>query len=274
MAVLQMQHIQICALKSKRKHLLEFLQRRGVVELIDGPEPDDIFQKADVSQTKAALEREILAARRALEVLDQVSPEKTSMLASLNGRTILKPEQYDDFSHKASDVAAVASRLATLEREIGENQSEILKAEASIESLKPWMKLDISMRFHGTRKTSAFIGSFPEPLRYDEILAKLAALVPEVGPADIEIISTSNDQTCVFILTGKPDTKAYEEALRAMGFARPASPSDIPPAEQVETLKARIAEAEAALEDHHQGGAGGDCRICKRPVGSQVPHRL
>ena len=84
------------------------------------------------------------------------------------------------------------------------------------------MKLDISMRFHGTRKTSAFIGSFPEPLRYDEILAKLAALAPEAGPADIEIISTSNDQTCVFILTGKPDTKAYEEALRAMGFARPA----------------------------------------------------
>ena len=33
MAVLQMQRITICALKKDRKQLLEFLQRKGVVEI-------------------------------------------------------------------------------------------------------------------------------------------------------------------------------------------------------------------------------------------------
>ncbi len=252
MAVLQMQHIQICALKSNRKRLLEFLQRRGVVELIDGPEADDVFQKDDVTPVRAALEREIQAARRALEVLERLAPEKTSMLASLNGRTVLKPEVYDAFEEKAPEVAAVAARLDALEREIGDRQAEILKTETAIEALQPWVRLDISMQFGGTRKTAAFIGSLPEPMRYDEIVARLAALAPDAGPAAVEIISTSNDQTCIFLLTGRPDAKAYEDALRAMGFARPASATSVPPAEQLTRYKAQIADCRQAIESARQ----------------------
>ena len=49
MAVLQMQRITICALKKDRKQLLEFLQRKGVVEITNEISEDDVFHKMDVS---------------------------------------------------------------------------------------------------------------------------------------------------------------------------------------------------------------------------------
>ena len=44
MAVLQMQKLYICALKSNRKQLLEDLQRRGLVQIEASGEEDPLFQ--------------------------------------------------------------------------------------------------------------------------------------------------------------------------------------------------------------------------------------
>ena len=48
MAVLQMQRINICALKKDRKQILEVLQRRGVVEPCDLKAEDELFQQENV----------------------------------------------------------------------------------------------------------------------------------------------------------------------------------------------------------------------------------
>ena len=45
MAVLQMQRINICALKKDRKQILEILQRRGVVEPCDLKTDDALFEQ-------------------------------------------------------------------------------------------------------------------------------------------------------------------------------------------------------------------------------------
>ena len=57
MAVLQMQRITICALKKDRKQLLEFLQRKGVVEITNEISEDDVFHKMDVSIAVSLLEK-------------------------------------------------------------------------------------------------------------------------------------------------------------------------------------------------------------------------
>ena len=53
MAIMQMQRIQICALKKDRKKILELLQRRGIVEIDERIEPDALVTKTDTSQTRA-----------------------------------------------------------------------------------------------------------------------------------------------------------------------------------------------------------------------------
>ena len=53
MAVLQMQRISIYALRKDRKPILEWIQRRGAVEINDALEEDNVFQRMDVSTQKA-----------------------------------------------------------------------------------------------------------------------------------------------------------------------------------------------------------------------------
>ena len=65
MAVLQMQRISIYALRKDRKPILEWIQRRGAVEINDALEEDNVFQRMDVSTQKAQIEKNIAASKQA-----------------------------------------------------------------------------------------------------------------------------------------------------------------------------------------------------------------
>ena len=56
------------------------------------------------------------------------------------------------------------------------------------------------------------------------------------------------DQTCVFIVAPRAEAAAVDEALRAIGFTRPASPPAESPAERKKLLEAEIARANEAIE--------------------------
>ena len=59
MAVLQMQHISICALKKDRKKILELLQRMEMIEICDVMKEDILFQKMDLSNSKTIFEKNV-----------------------------------------------------------------------------------------------------------------------------------------------------------------------------------------------------------------------
>ncbi|HKM32806.1 MAG TPA: V-type ATP synthase subunit I, partial [Oscillospiraceae bacterium] len=80
MAVLQMQRISICGLKKERKRLMEFLQRQGNVEINENLPQNAIFQKMDFSAAISALDRNVVIAQSALEILKSYVPEKTAFL--------------------------------------------------------------------------------------------------------------------------------------------------------------------------------------------------
>ena len=62
MAVLAMKQIRICALAADRKPLMELVQRRGVIELRDGPADDETFSRPETSAEAAQFQRSITAA--------------------------------------------------------------------------------------------------------------------------------------------------------------------------------------------------------------------
>lgn len=248
MAVLQMQRISIYALRKNRKPILEWIQRCGAVEINDVLEEDSVFRRIDMTAQKTQFEKNIAASKQALDVLHQYMPEKKSLFASLEGRKEIPAEQYDAFREKSDSVLHVVHRLNELSKDIADSQGTIQKLQTQIEALNPWVNLDVSMRIQGTKCTASFVGTLPTAYTEPVLVENLALLVPKV-PLHVDVISTSQEQTCIFLLCNRRDVPAVEEALRTLGFAKPASPSKTPPAERMQTLQGRIEEQQKAMQE-------------------------
>lgn len=248
MAVLQMQRISIYALRKNRKPILEWIQRCGAVEINDVLEEDSVFRRIDMTAQKTQFEKNIAASKQALDVLHQYMPEKKSLFASLEGRKEIPAEQYDAFREKSDSVLHVVHRLNELSKDIADSQGTIQKLQTQIEALNPWVNLDVSMRIQGTKCTASFVGTLPTAYTEPVLEENLALLVPKV-PLHVDVISTSQEQTCIFLLCNRRDAPAVEEALRTLGFAKPASPSKTPPAERMQTLQGRIEEQQKAMQE-------------------------
>ncbi len=244
MAVLQMQKISIYALKKDRKAILEYLQRRGVVEITDPETESGVFAQADTQQQRSLLEKNITAAGQAMEVLSGYAKGKKGLLSSFEGRRELTADQYEAAAARIPETRETAERILSLSREIAESRAEIQRLQTQIDALSPWLSLDIPMQFKGTKRTRVFVGTLPEERTLEQVLTGLAEEAPKVSGIHAEILSTSADQTCLFVICGRKDAFAMEAALRGIGFSYPASPSDKPSKEQCEGLRARIAQAQ------------------------------
>ncbi len=257
MAVLQMQRINICALKKDRKQILETLQRRGVVEINDLLKEDSVFKKTDLSSSQTIFEKNATLTQEALNTLEQYAPRKESMFAKLNGKREISVNNYYTFSDEKEELVRVAHRINSLSREIAENKAEILKLQARNESLTPWLNLDIPMTFKGTKYTSAFIGTLESKKTLEDIYLLLAENAPDLESIYAEIISSSSEQTCIFLICRKSEYNKLDEALRKIGFARPSSPSKKAPSqlktaveEKINILKREIEKAQEEIKSY------------------------
>ena len=244
MAMLQMQRISIYAMKKDRKPILEFLQRRGNIEINDMLKEDIVFHKTDVTVAKAGFDKNVLAAKEAVDILNNYVPEKKSKFSALYGRKEVSTEIYNAFRDKHEESVRIANRILRLSRDISENKAEILRLQAQVEILTPWIDLDIPMNFAGTKNTSCFIGTLPNEWTLDAIYEKLS----QDMPLSIEIISASKDQTCIFVLSEKEKASTVYEALREIDFSNPSITFDKAPSEQQEYLEGLLAEAKDSME--------------------------
>ena len=245
MAVVPMEHLYLCALKKDKKQLLEQLQRMGVVEIADFLSEDSTFSRSDPAEILAHFDRRIAVIAKALDVLDNYAPVKESMFASLAGRDVLDEGNYLAFKEKKDTLNHMSARLVTLEKTIVEASSQIIKQQAKMDAIIPWLSLPVPMSFDGTRTTAAIIGSLPGQMTQEDIATAVATADPTVDPLDIAVISTGKDMTYVMILCPKKIGAACEEALRTIGFTRPSSTAKEIPAQYSEKLTARIDQAQA-----------------------------
>lgn len=251
MAVVPMERIRICALKKERKPILETLQRRGVIELCDVPEEEQVFVKTDVSESASHLTRHKMMALQALEILEQAAPEKKSMLSAFQGRKTVTSDKYDGFVDVKREAKQTARKIVDLSKSIQENKAEVIKLRLQQEALEPWKSLDVPLNFSGTRSTAAFIGILPGAWEESAVYEAFA----ELAPLEVEILSIVKDQTFMFLLCLKKHSERMMELLRMNGFAKPGVQSILPPVKQQEkcdketaSLKKEIADAAAELK--------------------------
>ena len=252
MAVLQMQRMSICALKKDRKAILEKIQSMGVMEINHVLDEDEDFRRMDTANARSSFEKAANSADRALEILNEYAPVKTSMLSSLEGKKLVDAKVHEEVIRKREELLKVVSQIQVLDKEKAENKAEILKLENRIESLVPWLSLDIPMNATGTKKTSVILGSIPGLADISGIYEILADAAPEVEAADAYVISSGQDMTCIAVICLKQEEQSIEEALRSRGFSRIAQNSAKTPAGETEELKQEIKEKENRISQIEQ----------------------
>ena len=248
MAVLQMQKISICALKRDRKAILELLQSQGVMEVSQVKDDEGMLSRMDTVSSRQLFEKNALTADHALDILQTYVPEKTSMFSSLEGKALKDAKTFSSVAQNSEKILEDGKQILALSKQIAEDKANISKLEGQIESLAPWMQLDVPMSYTGTKKTVILIGTMPEMVTLEQLYQLAAEKAPEVENLDIQIISSSQEQTCLTAVCMREDQPKLEEALRTSGFAKPSQMIDEVPAKWAENLKLQIEDLTSDLE--------------------------
>ena len=247
MAIVSMRHLTLYGLKKDRKSIMELLQRRGVVEITPCPVEDERYQPPDVSAARAVFDKRIHVMTQALAVLEREVDFPSSMFSSREGRRPITVEDYESFASDRDEIFDVAEQLNTLDRQITEQQADIIKCRTQQEALTPWKDLDIPLSTTGTTSTAVLIGSLPQEYSTETLLSVLAEKLPETD-VSLEILRATPEQTCLFLLCLKPDADAVLAVLNNLGFARPAVTGRQPTAAMLAQLDEQIAKDEQGIE--------------------------
>ena len=234
-----MKKVSIFALREDRKAILEGLQAIGIVEIESEKEAKQGFVREDKAKAAETFDRASETAAKALKVLDESCPEKKGLLSSLSGRREVTIAEFDAFSGRAQQVLSDCNRVIELDKERVEAAAEILRKRVNIAQLEPWKELDVPFCFDSTEKTAAFIGTLPRSYTEIQLAEQLAAADNEIV-FDIEIVSTSPSQTCIFVICPIEDRERMQSALRMLGFARPVGGFKSVPKDKINRLNGEI----------------------------------
>ena len=240
MAVLQMQKVSICALKRDRKAILEKIQSMGIMEVSQIQEDTQGLEKMNTQTARSMFEKNAASADMALGILAEYVPEKSSMFASLEGKKLVDKASFDQAVERKDKIMSVASSVISQQKKIGEYRANIQKLENQMESLEPWMNLDVPMAFRGTKRAAFLPGSFSQELTLEEIYGMILEDAQETAGAYVNILSSGKDGTYVAVLCLREDEEKVEEALRKGGFSRPSQLTAQVPARAKESLQNQI----------------------------------
>lgn len=257
MAILQMQRLSICAMKKDRKAILEQLQVWGVMEVNTSITDEEFLKKMDTSDARQQFEKNAALADKALEVLGEYIPEKTSMLSGLAGKDLVDKNDYETVMLRKEEILKKVNAVIALQKTVAEQNAAIQKREVQAEALTPWLDLDVPMNYRGTSSTSIIIGALNSVMDLNQIYTAIAAGAPELEAIDIQIISTDRDQTYIAAACRKKESARMEEVLRSIGFSRPSFIVTKVPSEQkkqledeINSLQEEIARKESSIREY------------------------
>lgn len=240
MAVLQMQRVSICALKKDRKGILEKIQSLGIMEMNQVAGDEEGFAKMDTVNARQSFEKTAHLTEAALQILEEYAPQKQSMLAGLAGKDLVSQEEFDEAAAKKKKVISDANALIAKNKEIVEKKANILKLENQIESLSPWLSLDVPMNYDGTDKVAMLLGTMPAETLPETVYAKVAEHCPETEAVDVQVIEKDADAVYLVVFCLRTEAGKVEEALRGGGFSRPSQLTSKVPAVKKEQLETKI----------------------------------
>lgn len=248
MAVMQMQRVSICALNKYRKNLLEDVQKLGFVEIDESVDLEHEFEREETQSKRSVIVKNVSQAEKTLEILDVYAPRKLPPFASLKGKPALEKDIYTLGADKENEIVSCCDKIVDIDRDIVAFKANIVKLQNQIEELAPWMDLDVPMNYSGTKSSNFFVGTISESLSEREIEEKLSIENPDIAGYSITTVSKSADMTYLAVLCLKDETRALEEALRHIGFAKPSSLTDEIPSVAKAQMEKEIEDNQKEIE--------------------------
>ena len=153
-----MKRLRLIAVRSRKEELLRELTRLGCVEISEAGE--ELLQtdslRPESSGVMAARSRQA-SLDHALELLGQYAPVKSKLLSAkpeLETDTFLKDDGLDD-------ALVLAEKITELHDQVRRISAEESRQRAVLESLQPWMSLDLPLECGGTERTELVLGTIP-----------------------------------------------------------------------------------------------------------------
>lgn len=223
-----MKKVELIALLTDSKKIIEFLQRRGVVEISSND--DEELDTTNVTAIVGEFEKFRSTVAEALEILNKYSPEKKPVTEMFESRTEVNIDTLDNPDFRLEKTLSIANEIVRSNQEISEIEKNISQIDVKCDILKQWKNLDIPMNFKGTSMTSAFIGTVPFSITEDFI-----NLFP--NGSYMEIISQSKEQTNLFIVCVNDVIDEIRDLLRQNSFNSISEPENNTPSEVIERCR-------------------------------------
>jgi V/A-type H+-transporting ATPase subunit I len=249
MAKLEMKRIEIVTLLADSKAAVDFLQRSGVVEL-EQSQPGEGLESLDTAALTAHYKELLQRVRAAKSLIDKLAP-KGGLLDFLNGTRELSEEEYALKAEQVEHIANRCRRLAERYRAAQERRASIAAVQAKADALQPWLGLDIPLQCRETEHSRVFVGTLPfavEGVDYGAggVLTREGERL-QTECAALEVVSSSPRLSCVTAICHKSDAAELEQALRRIGFVRPARECNKTPWQMLEEYEGKIGALEAEL---------------------------
>ncbi len=211
MAIVKMKKLRLMAIRSDKDRLLRELEQFGCVEfseLNDQLAEEGLVHESSDILTLRNNQNTIL---NAVGLLDRYSPEKKGLLTAkpqVGTDVLLDDSGLDKALEKAAEINGLEEKIKRLTAE--ENRQNGL-----IESVKPWLELDLPLDTVATERSAVLWGSVPA--RID--LAEVSAAVEEASD-EAELFRVSGDKSTnyVLVLCIREAVTAVQENLRRFGF--------------------------------------------------------
>ena len=247
MAIVDMRRLSICADKSHRKAVLEFLQEIGAMEIASIEAEDLPFKYMDTSGEKLRFQKIADEFDHVIELLKPFDTEKKPLLNLEN--TQITVSEFREIEKKRRSFYSKVTDIQALEKEIFERKATIARKENKIATLKPWSKLDIPLNSEKTKTTRILIGTLPVALTEEQLLEIIGEGFEEEIPVTAEILNSESQSTNVCVIAANRVAAKVEENMRSHGYSKLPFLSHRIPNAAIEKRQKDIAEEEKGIEE-------------------------
>lgn len=244
MAIVKLNKIIIAAPISERDNMLEFIQQKQNIQLIDlklNDQIDESFKiKGDLCNT-IPMETIFNRIKFTLEFLKSYSVKKKSLFESREEINISEFKALD----KNNEWEDIYNESKEIEQKINLNKNNIAKIEGNILKYYPYKSFDINDEdINPLKKIACFKGTIAQTFE-----AKLYEELDSIKGIYIEKIFTDKQDVYLFVLCHMDDEISVDEILKKYGFIK----SDIElykkPSQMLEELQNEKLKLEADLDE-------------------------
>lgn len=216
MAIVKMKKISIYGLNSQRKAVLEYLHKKETVEICECNPEENGLDRPKTVRSISMFESYLASAEQALEILHRYIPEKTELFSK---RIACDESRYNMEADEINIVNKHIYDILRADKQIKENEDSISKISLKQAQITPYMSLDIPMRFKGTLKTRAGIGTIEG--QWDKIGLEIKMRESEASACYVEILNTSKQVTYIWYITPVEEYDAAMTFLKSLGYTEP-----------------------------------------------------